>query len=181
MEPTLQDTIALLTHTPAAFNALLRNLPETWTLRNEGSVADTESWTAFRVIGHLIYCEHVNWMPRVHWILQYGDTQPFPPFERAATPGNSLPGQLDEFARLRAENLADLEALHLTPENLTLHGQHPGLGPVTISELLATWATHDMTHLHQVTRILAYQSRNSVGPWSKYLGVLHCNGHSVTD
>jgi hypothetical protein len=181
MEPTLQDTIALLTSTPTAFNALLRNLPETWTLRNEGPIEGQDSWTVFRVIGHLIHCERVNWMPRIRWILDFGDTRPFEPFERAATPGNSLSEQLDEFARLRAENLTDLEAMHLTPENLSLRGQHPGLGPVTISEVLATWATHDMTHMHQITRILAYQSRNSVGPWSKYLGVLHCNGHSVND
>ena len=181
MEPTLQDTIALLTHTPAAFNAFLRNLPETWTLRNEGAVAGTESWTAFRVIGHLIHCERVNWMPRIRWIIDFGDTRPFEPFERAATPGDSLSDQLDEFARLRAENLTSLEAISLTPEDLTLRGLHPGLGPVTISEVLSTWAVHDMTHLHQITRILAYQARNSVGPWSKYLGVLHCNGHSATD
>jgi len=177
MEPSLQETIQLLTRTPAALDALLRGLPETLTMRNEGE----DTWTAFRVIGHLVHCEHVNWMPRVRWILEFGDTRPFEPFERAADPSGSLPHQLNEFSRLRAENLAALEALHLSPENLSLRGRHPVFGPVTISQVLATWAVHDMTHLHQISRIIAYQSRDAVGPWIKYLGVLHCDGHSAKD
>ena len=36
MEQNLQNTVLLLSRTPAALNALLRDLPETWTLRNEG-------------------------------------------------------------------------------------------------------------------------------------------------
>lgn len=54
-----------------------------------------------------------------------------------------------------------------------------GFGTVTLSELLATWAAHDMTHLHQISRILAHQYRELVGPWSVYLGVLQCAGHSA--
>jgi hypothetical protein len=57
-------------------------------------------------------------------------------------------------------------------------GRHPALGSVTLSQLLATWAAHDLTHLHQVSRIMAHQYRAAVGPWSAYLGVLHCEGHS---
>jgi hypothetical protein len=39
---------------------------------------------------------------------------------------------------------------------------------------------HDLTHLHQIARILAYQYRDAVGPWSRYLGVLQCTGHSAS-
>ena len=77
----LEDTIALLTTTPAALNALLRNLPETWTHRAEGG----DSWTAFEVIGHLIHGEKTDWMPRARMILQYGDSRPFEVFDREAT------------------------------------------------------------------------------------------------
>jgi len=49
---------------------------------------------------------------------------------------------------------------------------------VTLSQLLATWAVHDLTHLHQVSRVMAHQYCDAVGPWSAYLGVLHCKGHS---
>jgi hypothetical protein len=50
---------------------------------------------------------------------------------------------------------------------------------VTLSALLATWAAHDLTHVHQISRLMAHQYREAVGPWSVYLGVLQCTGHSA--
>jgi DinB superfamily len=178
MEQNLDDTISLLARTPVTLNALLRDLPETWTFCNEG--ADT--WNAFDVVGHLAHGERTDWMPRVRMILQFGDTQTFEPFDRWAqerdSRGKSLGQLLDEFARLRSENVEALRALNLRPEDLKLRGRHPALGAVTLSQLLATWAAHDLTHLHQISRTMAHQYRESVGPWSRYLGVLHCAGHS---
>ena len=74
---------------------------------------------------------------------------------------------------------AALRSLNLQPEDLARRGRHPALGVVTLSQLLATWATHDLTHFHQLSRVMAYQYRDAVGPWSAYLGVLHCDGHSA--
>jgi hypothetical protein len=177
-EHNLNDTISLLTRTPAALDALLRDLPETWTLRNEGD----NTWSAFDVVGHLIDGERVNWMPRVKMVLQSGETRTFETFDRwghiRESQGKSLGQLLDEFALLRAANLQELRALNLRQEDLARRGQHPAFGEVTLSELLSTWATHDLTHLHQISRIMAYQYRNTVGPWSRYLGVLQCSGHS---
>jgi hypothetical protein len=58
MEHDLQDTLSLLARTPGALNALLRELPEKWTLRNEGE----NTWSAFDVIGHLIHAERTDWI-----------------------------------------------------------------------------------------------------------------------
>ena len=178
MPHNLQDTISLLTRTPAALNALLRDLPETWTLRNEGG----NTWSAFDVVGHLIHGERTDWMPRVRIILQSGESRPFDPFDRWAqereSRGKSLGELLDEFARLRSENLRELRQLNLRPEQLGLRGKHPALRVVTLSELLATWAVHDLTHLHQISRVMAHQYREAVGPWREYVGVLRCAGHS---
>ena len=170
--------MSLLSHTPAALSALLRDLPDAWISRNEGE----NTWSVFDVIGHLIDCEHKNWIPRIEWILENGESQPFRPFDRGGhareTQGKS-PGQLlDEFARLRLENLSLLSSLDLQPEDFEKRGMHPALGPVTLSNLLATWAAHDLTHLHQISRIMAYQYREAVGPWSRFLGVMQCAGHS---
>ena len=179
MEHDLEQSLSLLQRTPVALNALLRDLPETWTSRNEGD----QSWTVSDVVAHLIYGERTDWMPRTKIILQFGDTQTFEPFDRSGHVqerwGKSLPQLLDEFARLRSENLAELRALALRPEDLARRGQHPSLGLITLSQMLATWAVHDLTHLHQISRIMAYQYREAVGPWSEYLGVLHCTGHSA--
>jgi hypothetical protein len=179
MEHNLPYSIALLTRTPATLNALFRDLPETWTSTNEGE----NTWSVFDVVGHLIHGEHTDWMPRVKRILEFGESKAFDPFDRFAqtreSQGRSLPQLLDEFSRLRTDNLAELRALHLQPQDLHRRGRHPDLGVVTLSELLATWAAHDLTHLHQISRIMACQYREAVGPWSKFLGVMHCSGHSA--
>jgi len=179
MEHDLRDTLALLARTPAVLDALLRDMPDTWTVRNEGA----ESWTAFDVVGHLIHAERTDWMTRAWMIVQFGETQTFQPFDRWAqieeNQGKSLNELLTVFARMRSASLDALRALNLRQEDLDRRGSHPSLGAVTLSQLLATWAVHDLTHLHQLSRLMAYQYRDAVGPWSKYLGVLACTGHSA--
>jgi hypothetical protein len=127
--------------------------------------------------------ERTDWMPRARIILQSGEARPFDPFDRFAqakeSQGQTLDQLLDAFAHLRRENLVALQGLNLQPEDLRRRGKHPGLGVVTLSELLAAWAVHDFTHVHQLSRVMAHQYRHAVGPWSAYLGVLQCNGHSA--
>ncbi len=148
-------------------------------MQNEGG----NTFNAFDVIGHLIHGERTDWMPRAKRILEFGETRAFDPFDRRAqeaeSDGKSLGQLLDEFARLRSDNLAELRSLKLGPEDLNRRGLHPALGTVTLSQLLATWAAHDLTHLHQISRIMAHQYREAVGPWSAYLGVMQCDGHSA--
>jgi uncharacterized damage-inducible protein DinB len=176
----LDDGIALLSRTPGALNALLRGLPDAWTLTNEGE----GTWTVRDVVAHLIYADRTDWMPRTRHILEFGESEPFPPFRRTGhvveSEGKSLDKLLDELARVRADSLEALRTLRLTPEDLARRGQHPALGSATLSELLATWTAHDLTHLHQIARIMAYQYREAVGPWVQYLGVLQCSGHSAS-
>ena len=178
MENSLHNTISLLARTPAALNVLLRDLPDMWTLQNEGE----DTWSAFDVVGHLIHAERTDWIPRARMVMQFGETKSFEPFDREGhareIQGRSLSQLLDEFARLRTENLIELRAWRLRPEDLQRRGRHPALGVVTLSQLLATWAAHDLTHLHQISRVMAHQYREAVGPWAKYLGVLQCAGHS---
>jgi len=178
-EFSLAEAIAVLTRTPATLNALFRGLPNIWVRGNEGK----NTWSAFDIVGHLIVGERTDWMPRVRIILQNGEARPFDPFDRFAqlkeSPDKSLEQLLDDFARLRRENLAALHALNLQHDDLARRGRHPALGVVTLSELLATWAVHDLTHVHQLARVMAHQYRDAVGPWSEYLGVLHCEGHSA--
>src|ERR1700678_2113286 len=112
MEHDLQDTLSLLTRTPGALNALLRELPEIWTSRNEGE----NTWSAFDVVGHLIHAERTDWMPRVRMVLEFGESQTFPPFDRLGpVEEKPLAYLLEEFARLRSENVAELRGLHLGP------------------------------------------------------------------
>jgi hypothetical protein len=178
-EFNLAETVAVLTRTPATLNALLRGLPSIWVRGTEGE----DTWSAFEIMGHLVFAERSDWMPRVRIVLENGEARTFEPFDRFAqlkeSQDKSLEQLLDDFARLRRENLAALHALNLHQDDLTRRGKHPALGVVTLSELLATWAVHDLTHLHQLSRLMAHQYRGLVGPWSAYLGVLQCAGHSA--
>ena len=178
-EFSVAEAVAVLTRTPATLDALLRGLPDIWVRLNEGK----DTWSAFDIMGHLIFGERTDWMPRLRIILEHGETRPFDPFDRFAqfkeSQGKSLEQLLDDFARLRSENLATLQALNLRREDLTRRGRHPAFGVVTLEELLATWAVHDLNHLHQLSRVMAHQYRDAVGPWSAYLGVMRCDGHSA--
>ena len=175
----LENTIALLERTPATLSALLRDLPDAWTLPNEGD----NTWSAFDVVGHLVHTERSDWLVRARIILQFGESRLFDPVDRWAqiheSQGKSLAELLDEFSQHRRSNLDALRSLNLQPAQFALRGRHPALGSATLSELLSAWAVHDLTHLHQIARVLAYQYRDSVGPWSAFLGVLKCNGHSA--
>jgi hypothetical protein len=178
MSETMNQTVALLERTPRALDALLRDLPDEWTRVNEGQ----GTWSPYDIVGHLIHGERTDWIPRAKMILEYGETKTFERFDRLAqereSQGRSLAQLLDEFARVRAKSLDDLRSLNLLPGDLDRRGRHPVFGAVTLGQLLATWAAHDLTHLHQISRVMAHQYREAVGPWTVFLGVLQCAGHS---
>lgn len=178
MEQNLDQTVALLRCFPATLSALLRDLPNEWTLHDEGE----GTWNAFDVVGHLVHLEKTDWMQRIRLVLQSSEIPTFSPVDRLAqmkeSEGKTLQQLLAEFAHLRAENLGELASLNIGAADLERPGRHLSLGPVNLSQVLATWAAHDLTHLHQISRIMAYQYREFVGPWAKFLGVLHCSGHS---
>lgn len=175
---SLDNTIAVLARTPATLDAWLRGLPDIWVRRNEGP----DTWSAFDIVGHLIVGERTDWMKRARIILEIGEARPFDRFDRFAqfreSEGKSLEELLDVFAVLRRQNLVELQSLNLQPEDFRRRGTHPVLGVVTLSQLLATWAAHDLTHMHQLSRVMAHQYRQAVGPWTAFLGVLKCGGHS---
>jgi DinB superfamily len=176
---SLDRTIALLTRTPAALDALLRGLPDPWIRANEGE----NTWSAFDVVGHLIHCERTDWMPRARIILEFGETLPFDPFDRwghvQAVEGKSVGELLDDLARERAANLDELRGWNLTDGDLAKRGRHPALGTITLGELLAAWAAHDLNHLHQIARVMAIQYREEVGPFRQYMGVMQCSAHGA--
>ena len=176
MEPSLEQSISLLARTPAVLDTLLRNLPESLADATEGE----GTWTIPVILSHLIHGERTDWIPRTQMILEWRETRTFEPFDMHAhiehARSKSIEQLLDEFALTRAESLEQLHAMNLGAVDLELRGRHPAFGSVTLSQLLATWAAHDLTHLHQLSRVLAQPYRDEVGPWSAYIGVLHCSG-----
>ena len=168
----LSNGIAVLERTPATLRAMLGGLPPVWTSATEGP----DTWSPYDIIGHLVHCEHHDWMARATIILEQGPDRRFVPLDRFAqfreSEGKSLASLLDEFADMRAANLVTLRGWNLTDQQFSLQGEHPAFGLVTLRELLATWVAHDLGHIAQTARVMAKQYRDAVGPWREYLPVM---------
>ncbi len=164
--------IEVLRRTPGTLLALLGGLDDSWARATEG--ADT--FSPFDVVGHLIDGEETDWIPRARIMLARGSSLTFAPYDRfrhrGRNAGRSLDSILDEFAALRANNLWLLRSWHLSEADLSLPGDHPGLGGVTLRQLMATWVVHDLGHVAQVARVMAKQYRDEIGPWAPYLPVV---------
>jgi hypothetical protein len=172
MDFDLTSGIAILERTPGTLRAMLAGVPPVWTDATEGP----ETWSPYVIVGHLIHGERTDWIPRAQVILAQGPQRRFAPYDRFAqfreSQGKSLADLLDEFARLRSENLATLGGWHLTDAQLALEGEHPEFGRVTLRQLLATWVAHDLGHVAQSARVMAKQYREAVGPWRAYLPIM---------
>jgi hypothetical protein len=168
MDFELQDAIEILKRTPATLDSMLRGLPESWLVQNEGP----ETWSPYDIVGHLIHGEETDWIPRARMILEHGEARAFEPFDRVAMFEKSIAELLDTFAVRRQESLRELNEMRLTPALLEKRGTHPELGVVTLKQLLATWVIHDLGHVRQVVRVMAKQYREAVGPWRAYLSIL---------
>lgn len=169
----LNEAILILERVPQTLRTLLRGLPDDWVYTNEGG----DTWSPFDVLGHLIHGENTDWIPRAKIILDEQRDKNFIPFDRFAqfenSKGKTLDELLEEFARRRAENIQVLKELNIDADALKKEGIHPEFGAVNLEQLLAAWVVHDLGHIHQITRVMAKNQKAAVGPWLKYLKVLH--------
>jgi hypothetical protein len=172
MEFDLPSSLQILEHTPSVFHTLLAGLPNDWTASNEGG----ESWSAYDIIGHLAHGERTDWIPRAELILAQGDHRRFTPYDRFAqfeeSKGKTLDDLLREFSEERARNVKILRSWNLTEAQLSLEGEHPAFGAVTLRQLLSTWVVHDLGHIAQTSRVMAKQYTDAIGPWREYLPVV---------
>jgi hypothetical protein len=175
MEFELATSLPVLERGPSVFASLLTGLPDEWIRGDEGP----DTWSPYVVIGHLIHGELHDWIPRARIILEHGESKPFEPFDRFAQllkVPRPLEELLEQFANLRQEGLATLRGWNLSTEQLSWAGTHPELGPVTLSQLLATWVAHDLGHIAQVARVMAKQHAEAVGPWRADMPVMAPRG-----
>jgi hypothetical protein len=172
MDFDLTTGMTVLERTPGTLRAMLDGLPSAWTDANEGP----DTWSPYVIVGHLIHGERTDWIPRARIILEQGPDRRFAPYDRFAqfdeVKGKSLTDLLDEFTKLRIENVIILKAWHINDQQLALEGVHPAFGTVTLRQLLSTWVAHDLGHIAQVARVMAKQYRDAIGPWRAYLPVM---------
>lgn len=173
MKFDLNKSYQILERTPSVLRILMSDLNDDWIMNNEGP----ETFSPYDVIGHLIQGEKTDWRDRTTMILEHGPTKSFVPFDRFAqfeqSKGKSLQQLLDEFETLRKETLNWLRSLNLTETDFSKKGTHPELGEVTLKQLLSTWVIHDLTHIAQITRVMAKQYKEEIGPWIEYFRIMN--------
>ncbi|MGQ0738348.1 MAG: DinB family protein [Bacteroidota bacterium] len=173
MKFDLSSSYEILERTPAVLKTLLKDLSEGWIMNNEGP----ETFSPYDVIGHLIHGEKTDWATRAKIILEIGLSKPFTPWDRFAqyeeSKGKNLQQLLDEFEAVRKENMTWFKSLNLTEADLDRKGMHPKLGEVTLRNLLSTWVVHDLTHIAQITRVMAKQYKEEMGPWPAFFRILN--------
>lgn len=172
MKFELRKTISIIERTPVVLHSLLYGLEDDWLYQNEGD----HTWCPTDVLAHLIICEKTNFLPRAEAIFYSTHTCTLRPIDMSAhfayRQGRSLADLLAEFEYLRKQNIQKLLAMQLTGADLLKTGIHPSIGVVTISQLLATWAAHDLSHLNQITRVMAKQYAGETGPFATFITIL---------
>ena len=172
MSFTINNSIEFLKRTPQTLHSLLYNVDENWSHKNEGG----DTWSPFDVIGHLIHCDEYNWILRLEIMFSDSVIKNFEPFDRFAqlqkSKGKNINQLLDEFVKIRLASIEKLIALNITNEQLSKSAIHPELGSVTVSQLISTWVVHDLDHIAQISRVMAKQYKEDVGPWIKNLKIL---------
>lgn len=169
---TLTDIRRVLATTPGVLRGLIAAAPARALEFRE----TPDAWTPRQVLCHVTDGEVTDWMPRLELILSAGETRPFAPFDREAGflvyEGWSADDLLAEFERLRTENLSRLDGFRLGATDLARLGRHPEFGTVTLAQLVACWATHDLAHIAQIARALVRFVGPHVGPWRQYFSLL---------
>jgi len=163
----------VLDRTPAILFSLLSGLDKQWIFNNEGP----ETFSPFDVVGHLIHGEKTDWPNRIQMILEKGTSSSFVPYDRFAmfreSEGKTLDQLLRNFEALRRRNMEWLRSLNLTEQDLAKKGIHPNFGEVTLSQLISAWVVHDLTHIAQISRVMAKQYKEEIGPWVEFFRVLN--------
>ena len=172
MKFDLEKSLQIVERTPGVLYGLLDGIDEGWTHRNEGP----DTWSPFDVLGHLIVCEKTNFISRIDIILSGSANKVFSPIDMQAhfreSAGKSMQELLTEFAALRKSNITKLRSLHLTEEDFNRQGISAKVGSATLSEVLATWVVHDLSHLSQITRVMGKQYSREVGPFIHFIRML---------
>ena len=76
------------------------------------------------------------------------------------------------------ENIKILISFNIDDKKLKMEGIHPQFGTVTLEQLLSTWTVHDLIHTAQISRVMAKQYKEAIGPWIEYFRVLKETGYA---
>jgi hypothetical protein len=161
MNELVSSVISILSVTPARWQALAEVVPADLLKRP----AAPGEWSALECLEHLIDVE-ISYQARVQAFL--AGNQKLPAVDQDLD--DSLLGDASsmaaEYLHLREKTLRILSTL--TVEDLSRISTHPKFGPVTLGEMLHTWAAHDLNHTVQAERALMQPFIAGSGPWKVF-------------
>jgi hypothetical protein len=148
IEPAAVDVLAA---TPATLRALLGGLPQALV----EAPAD-DDWSPRDVVAHLLSRAPVQ-AERVRVMLdadrpRLADVPEREQLERSGLRSRPLGELLDEFERLRAEDMRRLRDIR--PEQAARTGQHEVAGEISVADAIHHHAYHDLLHIAQVATML---------------------------
>jgi hypothetical protein len=114
-------------------------------------------------VHHLLHGEREDWIPRMRALVGRRPPPRGPSRlleQLGARRAHDLPELLEEFSRARAQSIATLRSLELTPGDLDRQGLDGDFGAVTPRELLMAWVVHDVGHVEQILDALGAQTHD---------------------
>ena len=172
MKFSLNKSLEIIENTPLVISALLNNLSDDWTTNNEGE----NTWTAKEVVAHLVVCEDSDWLPRIRIILSDSQDKTLAPVDMKThlriAENNTLQHLIKQFKQLREYSINEIKSLNLQETDFLKTAHHPVIGEVSLQQIISTWVTHDLTHLAQISRVMAKQYKTEVGPFKEFLSIL---------
>jgi hypothetical protein len=169
MRYKIDNAIEVLKRTPIVLETLLSGLPDDWIHCNEGP----DTWSPFQVVGHLIVNEETNFLVRAKMILSNQEPKLLSRISMTSHLDRfkSVPlvDQLILLKELRSQNIISLSSFSIVDTDFDRIAIHPEIGVVNLTNVLSAWVAHDFIHIGQITRVMAKQYKNEVGPFIKYL------------
>ncbi len=164
MKNILEYAPAVLSLTPERWQRLVSTLPTDLMTRPPAP----GEWSAFNCLQHLLDTESLLFPVRIRAFLAGQSFVDFDPHQQKhEDPDLQTPEQLvAAFTNHRQESLILLK--QVKDDDLGRTTQHPGLGTVTLGEMLHTWAAHDLMHTVQAERALMQPFILGCGSWRVY-------------
>ena len=140
---------AILASTPLRWQQLIATVPGDLLRR----LPQAGEWSALGCFAHIIATEELAFPARVRAILAGQDFAAFSPAAPAVAEVEPDAAEMvAQFTRSRTANLALYDTI--TAEDLSMTGRHADLGPMSLAEVIHSWAAHDLNHTIQAERSL---------------------------
>jgi DinB superfamily len=130
-----------------------------------------KDWSPKHIVAHILDVEDIAFMQRIRRIVEEDrpfirSIQPTERIDEAGYMNRPVADLLDELQRRRGADITWVRSIE--PSRLNRIGDHDEAGEITASNIVHYWATHDLTHLHQLALMLRSRLAGRVGNMQRF-------------